>query len=194
MATSHDGGATWTSHPVFSGPTTSDYGSVFPAAAIDASGNLYATVTDEQNGVLVFSSVDGGSTWSAPTNLSSLIGANSAATVFPWIAAAGSGGVVVTWMGASANPGIWNVYAAEATNGASTAPSYTAYVVSDHTVHSGPLCTLGTGCSNGRQLGDFFQVAVDPAGFANVAWADDGESTGTQIVYAQGGVPLGTPN
>jgi hypothetical protein len=193
MAVSHDSGATWTSHPVFTGPATSEYGSVFPAAAIDGGGNLYTVVTDQTHGVLVFSSTDGGTTWSGPVNVSSLVGSASAATVFPWIAA-GNGGVAVVWMGASANPGSWKVYAAESTNAASLTPSYSTYTVSDHVVHTGSLCTAGTGCSNGRQLGDFFQVAVDQNGMANVAWADDGLTSSAQIVYAKGGVSLGTPN
>ncbi len=39
--------------------------------------------------------------------------------------------------------------------------------------HKGPICTGGTGCSSGRNLGDFFEAGVDQAGHVVVVWADD---------------------
>jgi hypothetical protein len=117
--------------------------------------------------------------------------------VFPWIAAGGDGGVVVTWFGAASNNATsqWKVYAAEATNGTAGAPTYTTYTVSDHVIHTGDVCTRGLGCSSGRTLGDFFQVAVGPDGIANVAWADDGLGAPVAgVFYARGGLALGAPN
>ena len=60
-------------------------------------------------------------------------------------------------------------------------------------VHIGSLCTQGLNCTvnNGnRNLLDFFQVALDPAGAANVAFADDVSGT-VNIEYTRqcAGVP-----
>jgi hypothetical protein len=49
-------------------------------------------------------------------------------------------------------------------------------------------------CRDGRQLGDFFQVAVGRDGVANVAWAEDAPAGPATISYARGGLALGSPN
>jgi len=115
--------------------------------------------------------------------------------VFPWVAADANGHVMVTWLGSSL-PGNsnsvaamqpscaggttdcwakWNVYMAESVNGHDAVPSFAQHVASDHIIHSGTVCTSGTGCSGGdsRSLADFFQVALDPQHRANIAYADD---------------------
>jgi len=115
--------------------------------------------------------------------------------VFPWVAADANGHVVVTWLGSSlagnsndvttmqatCTDGTtscwaqWNVYAAETVNGHAAVPSFTERTASDHVIHSGTICTGGTGCSNGdsRALADFFQVALDTQHRANIAYSDD---------------------
>lgn len=117
----------------------------------------------------------------------------------PWgnrrVAADANGHVVVTWLGGtlagnSNNVAVmqptctdgttscwaqWNVYAAETVNGHAAVPTFTQSKASDHIIHSGTICTGGTGCSNGdsRALADFFQVALDTQHRANIAYADD---------------------
>jgi hypothetical protein len=172
MATSTDGGASWAQHTVLSDPAaTAGFASVFPAAALDAAGTLYVAVSDNAR-VLVLSSRDRGTTWGRPQRVDPGIGA----VVFPWVAAGGDGGVVVGWLGsrvtgADAPDARWQVYAAETLNGAVSAPTYRLFTVSDRVVHAKGICQQGVGCRSGRELGDFFQVAVGPDGVAGLAWA-----------------------
>jgi hypothetical protein len=193
MAVSTNGGSSWTHHTVFTGGPNANYASIFPSAAIDRAGNLYIAVSDNAN-LLVFSSADQGAHWSAPARVNSPAGA----AAFPWISAGGPGGVVVSWFGATtADPAskanLWRVYAAESRNATAAAPAYTLFQVSNHVVHKGVLCESGLNCSEGRELGDFFQVAVGPDGIANLAWADDGAGGPATVSYGRGGFNLGPP-
>ena len=70
-------------------------------------------------------------------------------------------------------------------------------LASDHSVHHGPICTLGTFCgllpgsSSDRSLLDFFTVAVGPDGMPAVVWSDNNKrGGGTGVGYARqtGGV------
>jgi hypothetical protein len=199
MATSLDGGASWRTSTVLRGPAGRSYAALFPAAAVDRSGNVFVAVSDRTD-VLVLHSSDRGATWSPPVKVNRQPGA----AILPWIAAGGDGGVVVTWFGAStpdpaASAGRWKVYAAESLDGLAPSPSYRTLAVSDHVVHTGPICGGPVGdrgpCQGeGRNLGDYFQVAVDPEGFADVAWSDDSAGSPSRIHYAHGGLRLGPPN
>jgi len=189
---------TFTDHKVFASPAgslgaTNGNNNIFPAIAVDNFSNLYTVWLDNQN-VFLSSSSDLGNTWTAPVRVNSgpTVGK---ANVFPWVAADAYGHVVVTWLGAnmagnsndvatmqpSCADGTtdcwaqWNVYAAETVNGNAAVPTFTEHAASDHVIHSGTVCTSGTGCSNddSRSLADFFQVALDPQHRANIAFADD---------------------
>lgn len=194
VAVSSNGGAAWTQHVVYTGPATANYSSIFPAMAEDHAGNLYVVASDNTH-VYVFSSTDGGSTWSAPADVNT----SGSAAVFPWIAAGGAGGVVVTWyQGTTTDPAstanTWTVQAAESVNASSAAPTYAVSQVSSGTVRQGEICESGLGCSSGRELGDFFQVAVGPDGLADFAWVNDGSSGGAPGDYfGHGGISLGPP-
>jgi len=194
MAVSGDGGTRWSQHTVFTGPASQSYASVFPAATLDRAGNLYVAVSDD-TAVLVFSSTDRGSTWRGPLR----VNPGGGAVVFPWISAGGDGGVVVSWLGAQvsgaeAPDARWQVYAAETRDGTAAAPAWQVFTVSDRVVRSGGICQSGIGCESGRELGDFFQVAVGPDGLAHVAWADDGLGGPAGVRHARGGLVLGPPN
>lgn len=194
MAVSTDSGGSWTQHTVFTGPPTSNFSSIFPSAAVDRAGTVYAAASDNTS-LLVFSSTDQGAHWSAPVRVNTPAGA----AAFPWISAGGPGGVVVSWFGATtADPAnkanLWRVYAAESRNATAASPTYTLFQVSDHVVHKGVLCENGLNCSAGRELGDFFQVAVGPDGVASLVWADDGRGGPATISYARGGFNLGSPD
>ena len=195
MATSADGGASWTLHTIFTGPPATGYASIFPAAAVDRAGTVYVVVSDN-SGVLVFSSADRGATWRGPVRVEPPTGG---ATVFPWISAGGPGGVVVAWLGSrvagvDAPDASWQVYAAESLDAAAPAPAYRLFTVSDRPVHAKGICQQGIGCRSGRELGDFFSVEVGPDGIANFAWADDGLGGPAVVRYARGGLVLGAPN
>jgi hypothetical protein len=189
---------TFTDHKVFTSPLGSQgalhgTGNIFPALAVDNFGYVYTVWSDNQN-VFLSSSSDHGSSWTAPVRVNQ-DGTVGRSNVFPWVAADANGHVVVTWLGGSlagnsndvatmqptCKDGTmdcwaqWNVYMAETVNGHASLPSFTQHTASDHIVHSGTVCTNGTGCNNGdsRSLADFFQVAIDPHHRANIAYADD---------------------
>jgi hypothetical protein len=189
---------TFTDHKVFASPAgsagaTNGNNNIFPALAVDNFGNVYTVWSDNQN-IFLSSSSDRGNTWTAPVRVN-LDGTVGKANVFPWVAADAYGHVVVTWLGSSLagnsndaaamQPACtdgttdcwaqWNVYAAESVNGNAAIPSFSQHVASDHFIHSGTVCTGGTGCSStdSRSLADFFQVALDAQHRANIAYADD---------------------
>jgi hypothetical protein len=189
---------TFTDHKVYTSPAGSPgavHGTnqVFPALAVDNFGYVYTVWSDNEN-VFMSSSSNLGTSWTAPVRVNggTTVGKSN---VFPWVAADANGHVEVTWLGsnlagnsndvATMQPTCtdgttscwaqWNVYAAETVSGHAAVPSFTQYTVSDHVIHSGTICTGGTGCSNGdsRALADFFQVALDTQHRANIAYADD---------------------
>lgn len=184
---------TFTDHKIFTGPMGSSGENLFPALDVDGFGNVYAVWSD--NSTIYFSSsTDQGSTWSTavPVNQGATVGK---ANVFPWIAADANGHAVVVWFGAdragnSNNTSVmepcaagsttcmtdwanWNVYLAETTNGHDAAPVFVQSVASDHVVHRGTISTGGLGGGANRNLGDYFQVSLDPQHRANIAFSDD---------------------
>jgi hypothetical protein len=197
-AASGAGAFTFTDHKVFTSPAgspgaTNGINNIFPALAVDDFGYVYTVWSDNTN-VFLSSSSDSGNSWTTPARVNT--GATSGkANIFPWVAADANGHVVVTWLGGSLSGNSndvaamqpvcadgttncwaqWNVYAAESVNGHSAAPSFIQAVASDHIIHSGSVCTGGTGCSNGdsRSLADFFQVALDQQHRPNIAFSDD---------------------
>jgi hypothetical protein len=56
---------------------------------------------------------------------------------------------------------------------------YKSVQISDHPNHLGGICTAGLACSGDRDLLDFFTVDVDHLGAANVVWADDNTTRGS---------------
>jgi len=189
---------TFTDHKVFTSPlgsqgATHGNNNIFPALAVDSFGNAYTVWSDNQN-IFLSSSSNLGVTWTSPVRVNSGPTVDKS-NVFPWVAADANGHVVVTWLGSSIagnsndvatmQPACadgttdcwaqWNVYAAESVNGTALVPSFTQHAASDHIIHSGTICTSGTGCSgdDSRSLADFFQVALDPQHRANIAYADD---------------------
>ena len=189
---------TFTDHKVFASPAGSPgaahgNNNIFPALAVDDFGNVYTVWSDNQS-IFLSSSSNLGNTWTAPVRVNA-DGTVGKANVFPWVAADAYGHVVVTWLGANLagnsndvatmQPACvdgttdcwaqWNVYAAESVNGNAAIPTFTQHAASDHIIHSGTICTNGTGCSNGdsRALADFFQVALDAQHRANIAFSDD---------------------
>ena len=189
---------TFTDHKIYTSPAGSagavhGTNQIFPALAVDNFGYVY-TVWSDNTSVFLSSSSNLGTSWTAPVRVNggTTVGKSN---VFPWVAADANGHVVVTWLGSSlagnsndvaamqatCTDGTmscwahWNVYSAETVNGHAVAPAFTQRTASDHVIHSGTVCTGGTGCSNGdsRALADFFQVALDTQHRANIAFSDD---------------------
>jgi hypothetical protein len=189
---------TFTDYKVFTSPqgslgATHGNDNIFPALAVDDFGYVYAVWSDNSN-IFMASSANQGVSWTAPVRVNSGTTVGKA-NVFPWVAADANGHVVVTWLGGSlagesndvaamqptCSDGTmdcwaqWNAYAAETVDGHDATPKFMQRTASDHVVHSGTVCTNGTGCSSGdsRSLADFFQVALDPQHRANISYADD---------------------
>ena len=129
------------------------------------------------------------------TKIASTCGLHTA--VFPWVAATGDGHVDFVWYGSSTNKfdgssssfgaanSAWSVFFAETLNGLAYAtkahptagPTIYQTIASHLPNHVGTICTGGIGCSSGRTLGDFFQVAIEPGtSCAVIAYANDRNS------------------
>jgi hypothetical protein len=205
MGISYDGGSNWTDQLVYAGPTTASYNHIFPAAAVDAAGNVYALWSDGQN-IFLSVSTNEGSSWSNPVQVNQ----NSAAletSIFPWLVAGQAGEIDVIWYGTSAasaaDPSArWNVFFAQSRNATSAAPTFTQTIASDHIIHTGPVCQNGIGCtgSGNRDLADLFMVSADSQGNAYIAYADDHEVdssgnplTQTYFTFQTGGATIGLP-
>jgi len=186
----------FTDHKIYTSPSGSPgaingTNQIFPAMATDGFGYVYAVWSDQTN-IYYASSSDQGTTWTTPArvNSGSTVGK---ANVFPWVAADANGHVVVTWFGANRTGNSndtsvmeptcsdgtnscwaqWNTYLAETVNGHELVPNFTQYTASDHVIHYGTISTGGLGGAANRNLGDFFQVALDKHHRANIAFSDD---------------------
>jgi len=184
---------TFTDHKIFTGPPGANFANIFPALSVDSFGNLYAVWSDNVN-IFYSSSTDRGTTWTPAIHVNSGVTLGNA-NVFPWADADANGHVVVAWVGGdraghSNSAAIhepcpsgstdcmkgwtnWNVYVAETVNGHDRAPVFTQTVASDHVIHRGTVSVGGLGGAANRDLGDFFQVALDPLHRANLAFSDN---------------------
>jgi hypothetical protein len=185
----------WTDYTVYGPQQGASFGYIFPSAAIDAAGNVYVSWSDDSHVWITHSSMPAaGGPWTAPVEMDG--GLNSHSNVMQWIVGGAAGIVDAVWYsaqltgsgttcpsGTTGTPndsnGVnnncfdsWNVEFAQSRDQGTTF-SYSQVVAQNHV---GSLCTQGLNCNlNGgnRNLLDFFQVALDPAGAANIAFADD---------------------
>ena len=199
VAKSTDGGSTWTRNQV------ADLGAhnpqnLFPEMTVDTAGNLYYTwsqtqgpssdssgLTGEQDVYYTFST-DSGTTWAAPIPLTQ---ESNDSAVMPWMVAGDPGRVDLVYykatsglnsnvgFDANGNPMVWNVYFAQSLNALNTGSNFKSVQISDHPNHLGGICTAGLACSGDRDLLDFFTVDIDHLGAANVVWADDNTTRGS---------------
>ena len=199
VAKSTDGGSTWTRNQVAS---LGDHNpqNLFPEMTVDKAGNLYYTwsqtqgpssdssgLTGEQDVYYTFST-DRGTTWAAPIPLTQ---ESNDSAVMPWMVAGDPGRVDLVYYKAnsglnsnvgfdsSGNPMVWNVYFAQSLNALNKGSNFRSVQISDHPNHLGGICTAGLSCSGDRDLLDFFTVDIDHLGAANVVWADDNTSRGS---------------
>jgi hypothetical protein len=204
------GPISWTDYPVYAGPSGTDLAHIFPSIAIDAGGAVYVTWSDTHRVFLIRSRTPAGGTgWTKPVPISSA-GLHSA--MFPWIVGGRAGTVDLVWYDATlVNPnpacasgteptddsaGVnnnchdqWDVDYAQVSYSSATNKVILQSDVKTTPIHYGSLCDQGLTCTTGggdRTLLDFFQVALDPLGAANVAYASDAATPGTaQIMYAR---------
>jgi len=164
---------------------------LFITSALDSAGNIYVAwsrqeAKDTAVNTYVAASTNHGKSFGKPVrvNAPSIHNAN-----FPWITAGDPGRVAVAFYGtktkadSTSNSGPWNVYLSESTDLLSAHPHVQQAQVSEHPSHTNPICLSGLGCTAGsaqdRNLGDFFQVDMDPTdGSAVVLWADTANQYG----------------
>jgi len=204
---STNGGLTWTNTSI---PGTGSTGSAFDVeynfipVKVDGNGTVYAAWAEGQNirtdsngnsvatgGVAIkyaFSS-NGGQTWSTPVKLST----NSNTTTFPTLDVVSPGVIDVAWYGTSAtgDPNLvgssasWDVDFAQVTAANTATPSFTPSAAVTG-IHNGCIQTGGSSslCSD-RSLLDFFQLAVDHNGKANIIYAAGSATAGTNLFFVR---------
>ncbi|HEV7678040.1 MAG TPA: sialidase family protein [Candidatus Dormibacteraeota bacterium] len=188
VSRSDDGGLTWTHMSI---PGTGSTGSAFDVeynfapVKVDSAGTVYVAWGEGRSissgiangGVAVryAYSKDRGATWSTPVTLST----TSNTTTFPTLDVVSPGVVDVAWYGTSATgdpntvpaSASWDVDFTQVTAANTATPSFTpvAAVTGIHTgcIQSG---NAGAAACGDRSLLDFFQLAVDRAGKANIIY------------------------
>ena len=206
---SDDGGLTWTDTQAYTtdAESSKELDLIFPVVSVDKGGNVYAAWTDG-NKIQYVVSTDGAKHWSKPYLVNpGEAGAQTkggTADIFPWIAAGATGNLDIVWYHASGGDTtgyrqvgtketVWTVAAAQisgavAPAGATPHPKVVSRDLAiTPPIHRGNVCNNGTTClvdetaGNGgdRTLLDFFQVAIDTQGRANIAFADDASQPGT---------------
>jgi hypothetical protein len=185
---------TWTDYTVNPGADDANYGNFWMAAAADSADNLYAVYSGyahkgQPMHVWLQESTDHGATWTAPYAVDKVLPGADGQDLFGWVAGGGPGVAVVSWYHTAApNKDAakidWTVPVAQVRGLKSGKPQLIYGVASDHSIHNGPICTLGLFCgvlpgsADDRSLLDFFKVAVDPDGTAEVTWSDNNRIDG----------------
>ena len=194
----------WKDYPVNIGGPDANFGNFWMASAVDKGDNVYAVYSGyahkgEPMHVWLQQSSDHGKTWTKPFAVDDVLPGATGQDLFGWVAGGGKGVAVVSWYHTAAKnkdvAGIdWTVPVAQVRGLASGHPSVVYGLASDHSVHHGPICTLGTFCgilpgsSDDRSLLDFFKVAVGPDGMPAVTWSDNNRQDGgarTGVGYAR---------
>jgi hypothetical protein len=184
---STDGGATWALSKAYQGPANTDVGNVFPVMAVDRGGNVHlafsqcdfnSTTGDSSNcKLLLMSSTDQGQTWLPPVQVNN--GAETSYAILPWMTAGSPGVVDLTWYGSnitdSTQAADWHLYFAQTTNATSANPSFAQVQAIAQVVHNKDICLKGGACGStgDRTLAEYYQIALDPDGNANIAFTDD---------------------
>ncbi len=182
MGISKDGGKTFTDVAVYTNPdTTVSYGHQFVNMSIDSAGNLYSVYSDNHN--LFYSySTNHGSNWSAPVQVNTISGAQTA--IEPWSTAHGNGHLDIVWYGTSyysssttpdnyPNSALWYVDFAQNLSATKSGSHFTEQAVTP-VVHMGGVCESGVTCTGNRDLYDDFGVAASPTtGLASIIYSDD---------------------
>ncbi len=190
-----DGGQTFSASTVRTTPAGATSGAIFSTVAADTNGELYFAWAETQDGAMrafVAHSEDQGVTWTDPLAVSPL----GMSIAFPWVVAGSPDHLAVGYY-ASAGSFVPDAAPANATwrPMVSFLPdihdaTFVTVAATATPNHIGPICTGGTGCSSGRTLGDFFELAVDPQGFVDLVWADDTGSAQSNHVAFQVAGPV----
>ena len=192
LASSTNGGTTWNITTAYTGPVGTTNRGVFPILAVDRGGNLYLAFTKSDavghtnSHVFLTGTANpsaGTPTWTPAIQVDS--GPGNVSACQAWIVAGSPGTVDVAWLGStSPSPdtqnSIWNVYFAQVTNALLANPTVAQQEVATG-VHNHSICMSGLGCTaandphgepGNRDMLEYFRMALDPDGNANIAFAD----------------------
>jgi hypothetical protein len=191
VASSTDGGLTFTDRYVHAGPPGTVAGPTFPWITLDLAGNLYVgwggNPDDNGSSNLYYAdSTDHGQTWSSPVMVH-----RGGTDIYPTIAAGDPGVLDIAWYSTAAPPSValtpatavpdvdWNVEFAQVRRADTSDPEITTSRISTTPIHHGIICVQGNGCAGGpsattdHSMLDFFSLALGPDGMAYVAWPDN---------------------
>ncbi len=184
----------WSDHLVNAGADDANYGNFWMASAVDRGGYVYAVYSGyahkgQPMHVWLQQSKDHGLTWSTPYAVDNALPGATGQDLFGWVAGGGKGVAVVSWYHTAApdkdaNGIDWKVAVAQVRELGTPKPKVLWGYASDHSVHHGPICTLGLFCgilpgsSDDRSLLDFFKVTVLPDGKPAVVWSDNNRQDG----------------
>lgn len=194
VATSSDGGATWTTQVLAENSNGEEQ--VWPTSvAVAPDGTAYVAWSDNHH-AFTSRSHDGGATWSRPTQIDV---APVGTAVYPTVASGPDGRVDVAYYGSTGSgdandsnamgtPGkptaaAWRLYLSRSTDGGQT---FTEHAITG-VIHTGVLCTQGSGCAvaGGRNLYDDFGVAISrTTGLTSIAFDADEPPTGAPAAQA----------
>jgi len=173
VVVSTDNGLTWAIRPVAAGsPGASD-----PSVGIADDGTVYLSWNGANNHAFTSVSRDKGLTWSTPYDVGTQLGIQNVA--FPAAVAGDSGRAAVAFLGTTTGgnsqetnvfKGVWQLYVASTFDGGKTWK--TSNATGADPVQRGSICTGGTTCGNDRNLLDFMDATIDPAGRVLVGFAD----------------------
>jgi hypothetical protein len=192
VARSDDNGLTWTPTSI---PGTGSTGSAFDTewnfqpVKVDSLGNVYVTWGEVKKGgsvtIRFAASKNHGATWTKPVTVST----STASNVFPTMDVVAPGQVDIAYYGTksagdpnSLTKATWNVYLAKSTNALANNPTFSPKLAVAG-IHTGPI-ESSNGTSD-RSLLDFFQVAVDPAGKANIIYTAGDQNIGTDLFFTK---------
>ncbi|HVB27569.1 MAG TPA: sialidase family protein [Mycobacteriales bacterium] len=195
LATSHDGGLTWTHQVIYNGDAVkARVGHPFTTAAIDPSGNLYVAYSvrfepSMATQVDIVRSTNGGRTWSAPIRVSD---PRNGSNVMPSIVAPRTGVVDVAYYSTrvgdfDSKQGFWSVQLAQTRDATAAHPRFTlSRVYADN--HERDICLAGLFCAitgGDRNLADYLGLTVDARGMALVVWTEDVNTHGSTMFARQ---------
>ncbi|HET6816220.1 MAG TPA: sialidase family protein [Mycobacteriales bacterium] len=198
VATTRDGGTTWSSHYAVAAPPNPDgsqeetNGAIFPWGSIDKAGTIYVVYNstrgetgDHFHQYYVYSK-DHGVHWSKPVKLDKLAHGHGAA-IYATSDSGRKGQLAVAWYqtdngtpSSTAPTTTWTPHVALITAADTSRPKIVEQPLSKLPNHKGGICLQGILCgigpgSSDRSLLDYFQVVFNPkTGKLGIAYADNG--------------------
>ncbi len=172
---SENNGVTWNIRPVANGSVQPASSASDPAVAIDRNGRVYFAMATADSAAAIGYSDNRGATWNNIINVSAAFGLQNVR--YPAAVAGDGGRAAIAFMGsttpgdanASTYNGVWHMYIAHTFDGGLT------WTTTDATpnlpVQRGNIWT-GGGANIGRNMLDFFDIAVDKLGRIQVGYVD----------------------